>query len=136
MVEPERWPVLHLATLYCSWGSVAGVRSLAPKPEARRMPTCACAKEWRPIIRVNAHAAVPASARNNPERYEQVLVPNLEMRGEINAKAQTWKERPGGFGSWARLHGNELFLWSAQRQAGDDVSNPGGRGTRRHVLRH
>jgi hypothetical protein len=38
-------------------------------------------------------------------------------------KAQTWKQQPGSLGPRARLHGNELFLRSAQRQAGDDLAD-------------
>ena len=35
-------------------------------------------------------------------------------------KRKLGKKQPGSFGPRARLHGNELFLRSAQRQAGDD----------------
>ena len=40
----------------------------------------------------------------------------------------------GKFGHWARLHGDEFFLRSAQRQTGDDLSPSHGRGTRRHIF--
>src|SRR5262249_43108399 len=53
-----------------------------------------------------------------------------------NAEAQTWKERLGSVGHRAGLHGNELFLRPAQRQAGDDLSASVSRRTRRHLLRH
>jgi hypothetical protein len=53
-----------------------------------------------------------------------------------NAKAQTWKKQSGSLGHRAGLHGNEFFLRAAQGQAGDDRPASGGRGTRRHVLRH
>ena len=32
------------------------------------------------------------------------------------------------------LHGNEFFLWSTQRQEGDDLSSSGSRRTRRYIL--
>ena len=51
-------------------------------------------------------------------------------------KRKLGKKRPGSFGSRARLHGNELRLRSACRQAGDDLSAAGGRRTRHHILRY
>jgi quercetin dioxygenase-like cupin family protein len=55
---------------------------------------------------------------------------------EKQCRSANLEKRPGSFGSRARLHGNELFLRSAQRQAGDDHSDPGSRGTRHHILRY
>ena len=57
-------------------------------------------------------------------------------RRRNNAEAQTWKKQLGSFGPRPRLHGNELFLRPARRQAGDDLSSSDGRGTRHHILRH
>jgi mannose-6-phosphate isomerase-like protein (cupin superfamily) len=42
-----------------------------------------------------------------------------------NAKAQTWKKQFGSFGNRTWLHGNELWLRSCRRQAGDDLGHPG-----------
>src|SRR3989441_642942 len=49
---------------------------------------------------------------------------------------QSWKEQPGSFGPRAGLHGNELWLRSGRRQAGDDLTDSNGRRTRHNVLRH
>ena len=51
-------------------------------------------------------------------------------------KRKLGTKQPGSFGYRARLHGNELWLRSAWRQAGDDLTAPGGRRTRRHILRY
>src|SRR5260370_22224094 len=56
--------------------------------------------------------------------------------GRNNAKTQTWKKQLGSFWYRARLHGNELWLRPRWRQTGDDLGHPGGRGTRRHILRY
>src|SRR6202022_436766 len=53
-----------------------------------------------------------------------------------NAEAQTWKKQFGSLGYRAGLHGNELWLRSGRRKARDDLGHPGGRGTRRHILRY
>jgi len=55
---------------------------------------------------------------------------------KTNAEAHTWKQSPGSLGSRARLHGNELFLRSVPRQAGDDPTSSVGRRTGHHILRH
>src|ERR1700682_2182596 len=52
------------------------------------------------------------------------------------AEAQTWEEQFGSFSPRVGLHGNELRLRSAQRQAGDDPRDQVGGRTRRHILRH
>src|SRR5437899_7174694 len=42
---------------------------------------------------------------------------------KTHAETHTWKEQSGSFGLRARLHGHELCLWPACRQAGDDCSS-------------
>jgi len=51
-------------------------------------------------------------------------------------KAQTWKERLGGFGDRTRLHGDELWVRSGQGQAGDDLAASRSCRTRRDIFRH
>src|SRR5207302_10765289 len=72
----------------------------------------------------------------------RVAIDTREQRGWFllnscrrkNAKAQTWKEQPGGFGSRARLHGNDVCLWSTCGQERDDQASSRGCGKRRHIL--
>src|SRR6266704_1493094 len=78
-------------------------------------------KRHQTMLRLEASTNLPAASA--PRRRN-------------NAKAQTWKTQLGCFGSRARLHGNELFLWSTSRQAGDDHSSPGSRGTRHNIFRY
>ncbi len=49
---------------------------------------------------------------------------NLICKERGNEKTQTRKKQSGSLGYWARLHGNELWLWSGRRQAGDDLGHP------------
>src|SRR5206468_2448905 len=76
----------------------------------------------------------PITTTNLSFRWK--LWETISLPRRNNAKAQTWKKQSGSLCSRTRLHGNEFFLWSASRQAGDDHSDPGSRGTRRHILRH
>src|ERR1700690_4483617 len=50
-----------------------------------------------------------------------------------NAKAQTWKKQLRSIGHRARLHGNELRLWSSCGQEGDDLSDSVCRRTWRNI---
>ena len=50
-----------------------------------------------------------------PEPDAAEAVPTSEDRSSNNAKAQTWKERPGSIGHRPRLHGTDLRLRSGHR---------------------
>ena len=50
------------------------------------------------------------------------------------AEARKWQSR--SLGDRPGLHGDELVLWSAERQAGDDRAYSSRCGSRRHVLRY
>ena len=110
-----------------------------PLPCDRLAPT----KLVRSKIPQNRAAASHPPAKFNlsrasvPTRLE-VLVESTysSLQGTHHAKAQARKERSGSFGPRPRLHGHELLLRPAQRQAGDDLSSPCRRRTRHHVLRH
>src|SRR5207302_6977683 len=62
--------------------------------------------------------------------------PDFATKGNHNAKTQTRKKQSRSLSPRARLHGNELFLWPTQRQAGDDLCSACRRGTWRHILRY
>jgi quercetin dioxygenase-like cupin family protein len=80
---------------------------------------------WFPPGEKHWHGAAPATAMSHiaiqekldgkavdwmehvtDEQYRR-LPSELKARSARHAEAHTWKERPGSFGDWSRLHGNE-----------------------------
>src|SRR5260370_21109475 len=57
-------------------------------------------------------------------------------RRRNNAETQTWKKQAGRKGYRTRLKGNEVWLRSGRRQAGNDLGHSSGSRTRRHILRY
>src|SRR5438309_6691140 len=94
-----------------------------------------CYLSWQRVFSSTAHFFIVGTARFASHAYcrstdfEGVTKasfannPNWPGRRN-NAKAQTRKKQCGSFGPGARLHGNEHVLWSASRQAADDLSSP------------
>src|ERR1700722_11801277 len=87
--------------------------------------------------------AAAALSRKDRVTVSTPFEPNLGIgkavcteRRRNYAKAQTRKRQLGSLGSRPRLHGNELFLWPAQRQEGDDRASCRRRRSRRHILRY
>src|SRR6266853_1731903 len=78
--------------------------------------------------------------RKDQDTASTALTLTLEMREtprrRNNAETQTWKQQLGSLGSRARLYGNERWLRSGKRQEGNDLVDPDGCRTWRHIFRH
>src|SRR6266852_2925149 len=73
--------------------------------------------------------------RKDQDTGSTTLDLSLEMREtprrRNNAETQTWKKQPGSIGDRTRLHGNEFWLRSRRRQAGNDLGHSSGSRTRK-----
>src|ERR1035441_2684876 len=80
---------------------------------------------------------VPPARWREQQRARAASQPEpIQFVRRNNAKAETWKKQLRSLGHRARLHGNELRLWSGCGQKGDDLSDSVCRRTWRNVLRH
>src|SRR2546425_8445576 len=104
---------------------------LFPRPNSsgrNTMPTKVSPMRLNPL---SPRSTFPMARIACPPSFIPTFTYNSK-KGFTNAKAQT--QQFGSLGHRARLHGNELWLRSGCRQAGDDLADPVRRRTWRHVL--